>query len=197
MRDEIRHRFAANLHRATTFVDAYDASSDGQGRRSVRSSDLLRAAVTFLHATLEDTLRSALLWRWPDTLIGLDKVEFDLGDTRQRTVTVEALANRFRGTSVDEVLHSAITAHLNRQSFSHIGDVKDALHRLRLPTELVGAHATRLAAMIARRHSIVHRADRHDVTGSGHHVAASLPRATVHTWLLSVRAFCETVIAHL
>lgn len=197
MRDEIGHRFAANLQRAATFLEAYDASGDGQGRRSVRSSDMLRAAVTFLHATLEDTLRTALHWKWPQTLIGLGKVEFDLGDARQRTVTVETLASYGLGASIGDVLLAAIASHLNRQSFSHVGDVKEALHRLGLPTELIADHASKLAAMIARRHAIVHRADRHDMTGSGHHAAASLSRGTVQAWLVSVRAFCEAVIANL
>ena len=37
----------------------------GQGRRSVQDTDILRAAVVLLHATLEDLLRSLADWKLP------------------------------------------------------------------------------------------------------------------------------------
>ena len=63
MKPEIEHRFADNLTRVESLVAAYDtqvAARGAAGRVAVPTADLLRAAVVFLHATLEDLLRSAL-----------------------------------------------------------------------------------------------------------------------------------------
>ena len=64
--DEIRDRFRGNLHRVRIMVEAYESGAGkGKGRRSVGQTDLLRAAVVLLHATLEDLLRSVCDWKMP------------------------------------------------------------------------------------------------------------------------------------
>jgi len=43
--------------------------------------------------------------------------------------------------------------------------------------------------MMARRHWIVHRADRNELPGQGHYVARSVSPSTVRKWLDAVRGF--------
>jgi hypothetical protein len=49
--------------------------------------------------------------------------------------------------------------------------------------------------MMSRRHQIVHRADRHDLGGSGNHMAASLGTAAVEAWIEAVDALCRDIVA--
>ena len=65
MKSEIENRFNGNLDRVEYLVALYETGSSGSGRRAVDTSDILRSAVVFLHATLEDFLRSLLEWKLP------------------------------------------------------------------------------------------------------------------------------------
>ena len=86
-------------------------------------------------------------------------------------------------------------AHLERSNFNNLADVKKALARCGIDASVVTPFTHELAAMMSRRHLIVHRADRQDAGGSGKHAAASLGAATVQTWKAAVEGFCQAVIA--
>ena len=65
MKTEIENRFNGNLERVGHLVEIYETLTAGPGRRPVDTSDILRSAVVFLHAALEDFLRSLLEWKLP------------------------------------------------------------------------------------------------------------------------------------
>lgn len=199
MREEIESRFRKNLTRVNALVDVYqERAGSGPGRRPVETTDLLRAAVVFLHATMEDVLRSVLEWRWPRTTLGssLEDVGVLIGSDLQRKISLADLLNH-RGASVDDVIRTSIEAHLERSNFNNVGEIKKALKRSDLSEGLVAGYESELAAMMARRHLIVHRADRHDVGGSGHHAAASLGQGLVENWVAAVEGFCSAIVAAL
>jgi len=159
---------------------------------------LLRAAVILLHATLEDLLRSlAELWlpsAQPEPLetiplpVSTDRVKntFNLGD----------LATH-RGTSVDDVIRKSVVAYLARSSYNHPGDIKNVLDSVGINRKHIDPHARVLAAMMNRRHYTAHRADRNEVAGVGHHLARSISKSSVESWIATVEAFGETLIDEL
>ena len=53
----------ANLARVENLTSLYGPPRPG--RRSVHETDILRAALVLLHASMEDFLRSLLVWRAP------------------------------------------------------------------------------------------------------------------------------------
>lgn len=117
-------------------------------------------------------------------------------DDRKQKITLADLLHH-RGASVEDVIRVSIDAHLDRSSFNNLGELKAALTRSGLSPTLVAKHAPTLAAMMARRHQIVHRADRHDGAGPGHHAAASLGQETVRAWIGAVEELCEAIVAAL
>jgi len=68
-----------------------------RARQPVTEVDLLRAAVVFLHATLEDALRSALEWKWPETCIELDGLGVVLGARVDAKVSLRVHEHSRRG----------------------------------------------------------------------------------------------------
>ena len=199
MKAEIENRLRLNLARVRALVDVYQREAGGGGgRRPVETVDLLRAAVVFLHATLEDVLRTLLASRWPTTADpdALERVGVLVGDEARTKVTLADLL-RHRGKTVDDLIRESILAHLERSSFNNVRDVKVALRRCGIDEHVVDGHASRLAAMMARRHRIVHRADVQEVSGRGYHVAASLGVGVVERWLSAVEAACGSVVAKL
>jgi hypothetical protein len=67
MLDPIRDNFNENLARVESLVSTYEShpEAQGRGRKSAEVLDILRAAVVFLHASLEDALRSVARWKLP------------------------------------------------------------------------------------------------------------------------------------
>ena len=62
---ELKGNAFRNLKRVEDLVKIYeDTKGEGGGRRDVSKTDVLRAAVVLLHATLENFLRDAALWKW-------------------------------------------------------------------------------------------------------------------------------------
>lgn len=189
-------RFRSNLDRVRNIVLLYESTAGvKQGRPSVQESDLLRAAVILLHATLEDLLRSIAeqslpnaradvlkLLPWPRPT-GSTKTTLDLGD----------LAS-FRGHTVEDVLHFAIKAYLAKTSFNHPGDLKQILDWIGLDPSVVDPFAAELGVMIARRHLIVHRADSNENAGRGQHQARSISKSLVLRWVNVVERFGNEVL---
>jgi len=197
MHEEIQSRLGANLDRVRAIVEVYqERAGTGPGRRSVATVDLLRAAVVFLHATLEDVLRSALEWKWPQSTAREHLADIPLVGHRKPKIELADLLPH-RGKTIDDVIRQSIETQLERSNFNNVGEVKAALKRAGLDPALVAPYQTRLAGMIGRRHNIVHHAERHDSVGPGRHGAGSLARTVVATWVDAVDAFCTAVIANL
>lgn len=198
MRDQIEARFKANVGRVRAIVDVYrDRARPGSGRQDVSTTDLLRAAVVFLHATMEDALRGALEWKWPETTSRDLLVEVPVvGHNRGSKIELADLLP-YKGESVNDLIRRSVEAHLERSNFNNVGEVKKAVTRMGLDPQLVTPYQSDLASLMARRHNIVHRADRLGEQGSGYHGAASLSQGLIGRWIASVEGLCTAILAEL
>jgi hypothetical protein len=192
-------RFRRNLGRVRYLLAVYDqVCGAAQGRPSVQESDLLRAAVVFLHATLEDLLRNLAAWRLPfATSEVLSQIPFAGGDGRKTTLNLGDLA-RHRGQFVEDVISESVIAHLGRSNYNDSEDIAKLLIQIGLPQDarkrLMDAHAARLNPIMSRRHQIVHRLDRNDSSGRGHHDALSIGKANIERWIGVIQRFGEQLL---
>jgi hypothetical protein len=193
----MEERFRSNLERVRNIVQMYDVvAGAGQGRPTVQEGDLLRVAIVFLHATIEELLRDLAqerLWKASSEVLrqipwprggGTAKVTFDLGEL-----------SAFRDASVREVLQHAVSSYLEKSNFNHPGDVKQMLEWVGLSPSLVDPYAKDIGGLMARRHWIVHRGDRYPTVGRGHHPVRSTAKAAVIDWINAVESFGEHVLA--
>lgn len=193
MKTEIQNRFNGNLERVEHLVSLYETGSTGPGRRAVDTSDILRSAVVFLHATLEDFLRSLLEWKLPSAQASYLKEVPLSGKKPRSSFTLDDLA-LFRGSTVDDLISRSVSDHLERSNFNDPGEVSAVLERIGLMPSLLDPYRGKLGPLMKRRHWIVHRADRNTATGSGQHAALGLQKATVEIWLNAVRQFGTCVL---
>jgi hypothetical protein len=193
MKTEIENRFNGNLDRVEYLVALYETGSTGSGRRAVDTSDILRSAVVFLHATLEDFLRSLLEWKLPTAQASYLKDVPLAGKKPRSAYTLEDLA-LFRGSTVDDLISRSVADHLDRSNFNDPGEVCAVLERIGLLPSLLDPYRGKIGPLMKRRHWIVHRADRNTATGSGQHAALGLQKATVETWLNAVKQFGTSVL---
>lgn len=193
MKAVIERRLTANLDRVQHLVSVYQSASVGAGRRAVETTDVLRSAVVFLHATLEDFLRALLEWKLPTApAVHLKDVPL-VGKKPRSTFTLEDLA-AFRGTNVDDLIARSVVENLERSNFNDPGDVEAVLDRIGLSRNVLDPYRDKLGPMMKRRHWIVHRADRNTATGMGHHSALALQQPAVEKWSDAVRQFGTDVL---
>lgn len=193
MKSEIENRFHGNLARVEHLVALYETLTTGPGRRPVDTSDILRSAVVFLHATLEDFLRSLLEWKLPSAQASSLKDIPLTGKKPRSSFTLDDLAH-FRGSNVDDLISRSIADYLERSNFNNPGEVGTVLESIGLLRSLLDPYRDKLGPMMKRRHWIVHRADRNTATGSGQHATLGLQKATVEAWSIAVKQFGSSVL---
>lgn len=186
----IGKRFRDNLGRVNTLIQS---ATVRRGRPSPSDADRLRAAVVFLHATLEDLLRSNLEERWhlaPADKLSELRFPRPGSDKPKDKLSVAELAEH-RGRTVSEVIQEAAAEHLKTRTFNHPGDIQTALDQAGYDNgqSLLNPYRANLAAMMSRRHHIVHRADRNEVSGRGQHNERPISRQTLTVWYTAVADF--------
>jgi hypothetical protein len=189
---EIRTRLGSNLQR----VEGLAALSEWI--EFPARSELLRASVVLLHATLEDVLRSILELRLPTANPDhLAMLEFAVGDRPKDRLSMSELA-KHRGKTVDQLIGERIRAYLERSNFNKVEDVVHALERANIETNLLHPYKDALAALMQRRHWIVHRADYFSsVEAPGALQLRPISVATVETWRESVESVCAEILARM
>jgi hypothetical protein len=198
MKALLKTRFDESLARVNNIVDIYEdkLAGDRQGRRPVGSTDILRSAVVFLHATVEEFLRGILEWQLPNqaelTLNGIPLVGSPSG--RADKFSLGRLAAH-RGKTVDALIEESVTSHLTRSNFNSVDEVCAALNSVGLNPEPCRPQFAQLKDLMERRHQIVHRADRNPNIGPGQQAATSIGRHTVREWAQAAQTFFNTVYA--
>jgi hypothetical protein len=188
---QIARRFHSNLDRVRHLLAVYGRTPAAERRTD--DADLLRAAVVFLHATLEDLVRSVLEWRLPAASPESLK-DVPLVGLKPRSAMNLADLAPHRGQLVDAVIANSVQAHLERSNFNDPGEVERALASVglsRLPTTET---KNLLGPMIQRRHLIVHRADRPPPSRGP---APDLDPPTIELWLRTLETFGADVLHQL
>lgn len=123
MKQEISDRLDLNIARVRNLVSIYRTHllGPGKGRRGHQETDVLRAALVLLHASMEDVLRSLAYWKMPAAapaflekiaLVGGNSTKFHLGN----------LATH-RGKTVDQVIKDSVDASLERSNYNNCDEV--------------------------------------------------------------------------
>lgn len=154
--------------------------------------DLIRSAVVFLHATVEDLLRTVAEIRLPLRPPGcLEQIPW-LNTDGALKASLSTLANH-RGRSVDDVIKECVHAHLARRSFNNTKDVVALLKQCGISKsgKAWDAMLKALSEITARRHQIVHRADLDPSTGKP---VAPISYNQAIAWTVGVIAFVMAVV---
>jgi len=156
--------------------------------------DLLRAAVVFLHATVEELLRGLATAYLP--LAGedaLNKVPLaGSNDSLRPEKFFLGRLSKYRGKTVDQLIDDSIHDHLERRTFSSTAEIAALFEQLGFEIDdRLREIFMRISALIARRHQIVHRAD----VAPGERKPTPLAPETVKEWVVAVRNLFSEVSA--
>lgn len=200
--DRTEKRFKANLARVRNLIALYDdVNADrGQGRPATDASDILRAAVVLLHATLEDLLRSLeydLLPRSPASAfkdVGLPPVGATDDDKALTKFGMDLLIE-YRGRSVDEVLRGAADFHLRHSNYNNTKQIVGTLAKYGITLDDSSrALLSTIDPFMKRRHWIAHRADTNPLSGRGVQKVQAISKSSIANWSNVVEDFGDRIV---
>src|SRR5688500_15919554 len=114
MKDKLQLTLSQNLFRVESLVRTYEShpGAKGRGRKSAELLDILRAAVVFLHASLEDVLRGVAAWKLPSASKEvLDEIPVVGLGASPRKILLGDLSQH-RNKQIDDVISDSIEAYL-------------------------------------------------------------------------------------
>lgn len=197
----LEQRYEDNISRVRNLLSLYrdQLAGFGQGRRPVHSTDVLRAATVFLHATLESFLRDLARWKLPGA------AEEVLDDIPLIGLNTKGRAEKFflgklvthKDKSVEDLLKVSITKYLDTTSYNDTSDIAKLLVSISIKVEDVNSRFGDITEMIKRRHHIVHQADRNEQPGRGQHKARGINTSNIDRWIEAVNEFVQSVLARL
>jgi len=198
------NRLCSNLSRVDSLIDLYDFLSNMLShyeeaaeqdlvlkmKRPPDPLEILRAAIVFLHASLEDVLRSIAAKHVSHSNPDLLKdVPFLNSGIRPKKITLTDLL-QYQGETIEGLINKSVNQWLEHRSFNDCNDIAAFLQRIEIDCTACSSEFAALDEMIKRRHKIVHNADRRDVYDeSKHPILESTDRGTVEMWRESVQNF--------
>jgi hypothetical protein len=191
-------RTVQNLKRARKLVTMYqNLHGAPRGRRFDYETDLLRAAVVFTHASLEDFIRSVrrafLPWANEDAL---EAVPLAGRGGRAEKFSLGKLV-KHRGKTVQQLLDESVEQHLEQSTYNNPNEIVGVLKAIGIDLRGQDWVLRNLGAMIQRRHAIVHRADMLEIKGKQRLEATPLEPKTVLTWIQATSTFVLLVFGRL
>lgn len=197
IQEHIDRILGPNLTRVSRLVAAYETlRGSGRGRRSVCKLDILRAAIVLLHASLEDFLRSLAAVFLPaaeeEVLNSVPLVGTERSGRPEKFLLGKLAAHR--GKTVDDVIKESVEQHLEYSNYNNASDIAALLGKIGVRVDAVESTFANLEKIIKRRHQIVHRADRVQSSGSGHHYARSINPNQVRSWVGVTKDFMTKVL---
>lgn len=182
-------RVGENIRRISRLMSFFDELEKHEGR-----DDILRAAVVFTHANLEDFLRTLAAELLPAgdensfkdiPLAGTDSFgrgeKFALGQLAQH-----------RGKTVDDLLRQSVSDYLSRSNYNNTTEIASLLVKLGFRPEEHNKAFDAIDRMIERRHQIVHRADSRIESGKA--VLQPIKPDDVVEWLKATHSFTTSLI---
>ena len=169
-------RFCKNVERVDALCMLYEQNKGELGKRS---TDILRSAVVFLHASQEDYYRSTLVEMLPvagskDTL---NKIALAESDGRAEKFALGSLID-FSDMSIDELIQRSVRQQMGRTSFNSYSDIVTWMRSIDIDLGSFNKQGL-LENLIKRRHRIVHEVDN---VASDRKSTSSIDIRTVTSW---------------
>lgn len=186
--------FSDNLGRAKNLIiasKALDANSVGT------AEDVLRAAVVFLHASLEEVVRNLFIRRLPD--VAPEKLnEIPMAgdfDSRRPTKILLGSLIQFKGQFVENVIMKSIDAYVDTLNLNNTSQLTQYLELADVEVSLLRKNFPALNELMQRRHQIVHQMDRKNELDPLTVPLTPLDLSAVEGWKNALESFVQDLFA--
>ena len=148
-----------NMARTESLFDLYKSLSNDNNYKD----DLLRSSVIFTHATMEDCLRTIASYYLPlSEKEILNKIPLTGSKDPKGQAYKYYLGDlaKFKELTINEVIKKSVQDYISRQTYNNTKDIVSLLNEIGLKKETFQDHYPLIDEMCARRHQIVHNADK-------------------------------------
>jgi hypothetical protein len=160
---EYKEIFDSNIQRIDSLVALYSqikSTSMSDKNKEFKFTDMLRAAVVFMHSSFEEYFRNVLT-KWMPTRGSRDALKNislpkDAGKNGVKYTLYDFL--EFKDKTVSEIFRDSVIEHMSRASFNNYTEICSWGKKIGLSFDSFKC-ATDLDKAINRRHKIVHEAD--------------------------------------
>jgi hypothetical protein len=189
--------FSDNLGRASNLIAASKQLAGTAADPVPLAQDVLRAAVVFLHASLEEVIRNLYVRRLPN--VAPEKLdEIPLAGTpglRRPTKLLLGALVQFRGEFVENVIKKSIDAYVDTFNLNNVNELAHCLELAEIEVDPLRSHFPALNELMLRRHQIVHQMDRTNELDPLTAPLSSLDVQTVERWELALESFVQDLFA--
>lgn len=197
MKDFTNGEFAENIARVENLVVASRRLAQQNIGDVQLANDVLRAAVVFLHSTLEEVIRNLYLHKLPDVAPeSLNKVPFvgQESSHRPRGIQLGELLP-FRGRFVENVIRESINEYVNTININNSNQLVECLKLADVSHEPLRHFYEPLDSLMKRRHQVVHQMDRSNELDPLAASVNDIDEASVVVWRSAVEGFAKALFA--
>jgi len=197
LRDHTLNEFREGIGRVRNLIHLYHQLSSLGVKEEDRLHDILRAAVVFLHSTLEEFIRNLFLWKLPSgSKESLNRIPLAGTPAHQRAKPFSlGDLTRWNEQTVAEVIRESVESYINQLNVNSIEDITSSLQMAGLVYEPYRKYFSDISDCIERRHHIVHQMDRDLPHGTGPAQPRNITAPTVEAWMKNTSSFVENLIA--
>lgn len=162
MNDFTNGEFAENMVRVSNLIAASQKLVTQDAKDAESADDILRAAVMFLHSSLEEIIRNLYLYRLPSVgQEALNKIPFVTleGIHRSKGILLGDLY-MYQGSFVRNVINESINNYVNTLNINNADQLAECLKLADIQVEPLRQFFSQLNSLMKRRHQIVHQMDR-------------------------------------
>jgi hypothetical protein len=188
--------FSQNLQRADNLIRASRAIENSNFDDDQLSKDVLRAAVVFLHSSLEEVIRNLYTHRvWDISAEHLNNIPFLDHDSshRAKPFSLGDLKNH-KGRFVDTIITSSLEKYLDTSTTNNSAQLIEHLKRVNIDHAPFSDFYASLDSLMKRRHQIVHQMDRINVLDPQKDPVTDIDLVTVMNWRNTLNNFFGTLI---
>ena len=195
MHDFTNGEFAENISRVSNLIAA-SKTLVAQNIGDVEpANDVLRAAVVFLHSSLEEIIRNLYLHRLPSAgAESLNRVPFAAHEPSHRPKNIQ-LGDllEYPGQFVENVIRESINQYVNTLNVNNANQLVDCLKLADVPHEPLKQFFEPLDSLMKRRHQIVHQMDRTNELDPLASPINSIDANTVGAWSAALDGFANAL----
>ena len=195
MNDFTNGEFAENMVRVSNLIAAAQKLATQNVNDAESADDVLRAAVMFLHSSMEEIIRNLYLYKLPSVgQEALNKIPFvtQEGAHRSKGILLGDLY-RYQGFFVDNVIRESINNYVNTLNINNAEQLAECLKLAEIQVEPLRQFFSQLNSLMKRRHQIVHQMDRANeldpLSGPINQIDATL----VSDWKQALEGFADTL----
>ena len=193
--------FYQNIERVDTLVGAalfFESEDDDNANSSdnAAASDILRAAVVFLHSALEEVIRNLFQHRLPYVNPeNLNKIPFHDHEPshRPKGILLGEL-QRYSGVYIKNIIFHSINNYVDTLNINSSTHLVQCLQLAEVDHEQFVDFYPSLDSLMKRRHQIVHQMDRSNTLDPLDAPVNKIKQEMVANWRVAVTGFAEILI---